>query len=134
MLSVPLPHRKQPLQRHAGGVLASQQLRALVTKRIISGKPAIEERQYQPASLDLRLGETAYRMLSSFLPEQWAISQRLTVSDLLPELQFHSHDRLKLSVALLAGIGVAVLIGQFEPKDHGSEAPPAAESAAMPSN
>ena len=35
-------------------------------------------------------------------------------SDLLPELQFHSHDRLKLSVALLAGLAVAVIIGLFE--------------------
>jgi zinc and cadmium transporter len=31
-------------------------------------------------------------------------------SDLLPELQFHSHDRLKLSVALLVGLSIAVLI------------------------
>ena len=35
-------------------------------------------------------------------------------SDLLPELQFHSHDRFKLSVALLAGLTIAVLIKQFE--------------------
>ncbi len=35
-------------------------------------------------------------------------------SDLLPELQFHSHDRFKLSAALLAGLSVAVLIGQLE--------------------
>lgn len=35
----------------------------------------------------------------------------ISCSDLLPELQFHSHDRVKLSLALLAGIGVAVLIG-----------------------
>lgn len=35
-------------------------------------------------------------------------------SDLLPELQFHSHDRFKLSVMLLAGLAVAVLIGLFE--------------------
>ena len=35
-------------------------------------------------------------------------------SDLLPELQFHSHDRFKLSIALLAGLTVAVLIKQFE--------------------
>jgi len=34
-------------------------------------------------------------------------------ADLLPELQFHSHDRLKLSVALLAGLAVAVLITRF---------------------
>jgi zinc and cadmium transporter len=41
----------------------------------------------------------------------------------LPELQFHSHDRLKLSVALLLGVGIAVLIGMIEPHDHGPEAP-----------
>lgn len=35
-------------------------------------------------------------------------------SDLLPELQFHSHDRFKLSFALIAGLAVAVLIGKFE--------------------
>ena len=35
-------------------------------------------------------------------------------SDLLPELQFHSHDRFKLSVALLAGISMAILIKQLE--------------------
>lgn len=35
-------------------------------------------------------------------------------SDLLPELQFHSHDRLKLSVALLVGVGIAMLIGLLE--------------------
>ena len=35
-------------------------------------------------------------------------------SDLLPELQFHSHDRFKLSAALLAGLTVAVLIKQIE--------------------
>jgi zinc and cadmium transporter len=39
-------------------------------------------------------------------------------SDLLPELQFHSHDRLKLSVALMLGIGIAVLIGVIEPHEH----------------
>ncbi len=32
----------------------------------------------------------------------------IALSDILPELQFHSHDRLKLSVALLAGFLVMV--------------------------
>lgn len=36
-------------------------------------------------------------------------------SDLLPELQFHSHDRLKLSIALLLGVGIAILIRLIEP-------------------
>jgi len=45
-------------------------------------------------------------------------------SDLLPELQFHSHDRFKLSVALLAGLAVAVLIKQFEADQPGPESVP----------
>jgi zinc and cadmium transporter len=45
-------------------------------------------------------------------------------SDLLPELQFHSHDRFKLSLALMAGLGIAVLVGQFEPADPGDAAEP----------
>jgi zinc and cadmium transporter len=48
-------------------------------------------------------------------------------SDLLPELQFHSHDRLKLSIALLLGVGIAVLIGQIEDHSHkGQENQPTA--------
>jgi zinc and cadmium transporter len=42
----------------------------------------------------------------------------IAASDLLPELQFHSHDRVKLSVALLAGLGLSVLIGRFEVAGH----------------
>jgi zinc and cadmium transporter len=49
-------------------------------------------------------------------------------SDLLPELQFHSHDRFKLSIALVAGLAVAVLIKQFEADQPGATAAPAAAS------
>jgi zinc and cadmium transporter len=42
-------------------------------------------------------------------------------SDLLPELQFHSHDRFKLSVALLMGLTLAVVIKQIE---NNQPAPP----------
>ena len=42
----------------------------------------------------------------------------IACADLLPELQFHSHDRLKLSVALAAGLLIAILIGKLEPSDH----------------
>jgi zinc and cadmium transporter len=45
----------------------------------------------------------------------------IACSDLLPELQFHSHDRFKLSIALIAGLGTAILIGQFETHDHSHE-------------
>ena len=42
----------------------------------------------------------------------------IAAADLLPELQFHSHDRIKLSLALLAGLVVAVAITQFAHADH----------------
>jgi zinc and cadmium transporter len=42
----------------------------------------------------------------------------IACADLLPELQFHSHDRIRLSLALLAGIGVAILIGLLEHSVH----------------
>jgi zinc and cadmium transporter len=42
----------------------------------------------------------------------------IAMSDLLPELQFHHHDRIPLSLALLAGLGVAVAIGYFESSGH----------------
>ena len=43
----------------------------------------------------------------------------IAMSDLLPELQFHRHDRIKLSVALVLGLALAWAIGQFEPHGHG---------------
>jgi zinc and cadmium transporter len=42
----------------------------------------------------------------------------IATSDLLPELQFHAHDRGKLTVALLAGLLLAAAIGKFEKFDH----------------
>jgi zinc and cadmium transporter len=38
----------------------------------------------------------------------------IALSDLLPELQFHAHDRWKLSIALLSGVALMALAGQFE--------------------
>lgn len=42
----------------------------------------------------------------------------IATSDLLPELQFHSHDRTKLSVSLLLGVALAYAIGIFETHGH----------------
>jgi len=58
----------------------------------------------------------------------------IATSDLLPEIQFHTHDRIKLSFALMAGLGVAVLIGRFETSghdhlDHDRDAPGVAQPA-----
>jgi zinc and cadmium transporter len=44
----------------------------------------------------------------------------IALSDLLPELQFHSHDRLKLSIALLTGFAIMGLTAVIEPGEHPS--------------
>jgi zinc and cadmium transporter len=43
----------------------------------------------------------------------------ISLSDLLPELQFHHHDRGKLSAALALGLAVAVAVAQMESVAHG---------------
>lgn len=40
----------------------------------------------------------------------------ISLSDLLPEIQFHHHDRLQLSLALLAGVLIAWSLLLIEPK------------------
>ena len=40
----------------------------------------------------------------------------ISLGDLLPEVHFHRHDRIKLSVALLLGVAVAYGIGFLEPE------------------
>lgn len=64
------------------GILPYQHLKDFVANGLIWADLPIEDRQIQPASLDLRLGTKAYRLLSSFLPEQTDITSRLNVMDL----------------------------------------------------
>lgn len=45
----------------------------------------------------------------------------IATSDLLPELQFHSHDRVKLSAALLLGISLAGALVWVESHGHAHE-------------
>ncbi len=58
----------------------------------------------------------------------------ISLSDLLPELQFHSHDRVKLSVALVLGLAVAMaaqLIEQHTGHVHPGQGEPAAAATEL---
>ena len=67
--------------RRLAGVLAFQELKdAVAAGWIVSSSPA-DERQFQPASLDLRLGSTAYQLRASFLPFRETVEARLTRPD-----------------------------------------------------
>ncbi len=50
------------------GILPSQAIRAMIGRGEIGASAAIPEEQIQPASIDLRLGNVAYRVRAGFLP------------------------------------------------------------------
>ena len=65
-----------PLYRK--GVLPCQHLeRAIAAGVIDAGRFTIPPENVQPASLDLRLGEVAYRIRCSFLPGHQAVEHRV---------------------------------------------------------
>ncbi|MEL6799505.1 MAG: 2'-deoxycytidine 5'-triphosphate deaminase [Pseudomonadota bacterium] len=66
------------------GVLPSQTLKTLIADGAITADPAIIPEQIQPASIDLRLGTTAYRVRASFLAGGGA-----SVADRLAEFEMH---------------------------------------------
>ncbi len=55
----------------------------------------------------------------------------IATSDLLPEVQFHSHDRLKLSLALLLGVALAaaIVLAETSGHEHKQQHPVAATDA-----
>jgi len=71
----------------ATGVLPSQTIKAMLDSGEIRADLAVPDGQIQPASLDLRLGTTAYRVRASFLSGR---NQR--VADRLSEFEMHRVD------------------------------------------
>ncbi|WP_212525648.1 2'-deoxycytidine 5'-triphosphate deaminase [Actibacterium sp. MT2.3-13A] len=69
------------------GVLPSQSISALIGSGALSGAPAITPEQIQPASLDLRLGNVAYRVRASFLA-----GAGRSVAERLEEFEMHRID------------------------------------------
>jgi dCTP deaminase len=59
------------------GVLPYQELRAAVGSGWVRAAVTLVESQYQPASLDLRLGTVAYQLRGSFLPYRESVERRL---------------------------------------------------------
>lgn len=53
----------------------------------------------------------------------------IACADLLPELQFHTHDRLKLSAALIVGLAISILIGHLGEGSHAHGPSPAPASS-----
>ncbi len=69
------------------GVIPNQQIEGMIASGALSADPAIIPEQIQPASLDLRLGNVAYRVRASFLAGHGA-----KVADRLDEFEMHRVD------------------------------------------
>jgi len=82
------------------GVLCYQQLKAAVKKNWIRCKVPVEERQFQPSSLDLRLGERAYRIVASFLPQNTKVLKRVEPD---PVIDMYETDLMMYSLDLRGG-------------------------------
>lgn len=70
-----------------GGILADHDIAALIEAGGIAPQRTIDDGQVQPASLDLRLGEIAYRVRASFMP-----GASSTVADKLAQFELHRID------------------------------------------
>ncbi|HSB60946.1 MAG TPA: 2'-deoxycytidine 5'-triphosphate deaminase, partial [Vicinamibacteria bacterium] len=64
-------------RRRTGGVLPDHELREAVRRGWIMAPTPLRDEQFQPSSLDLRLGEEAYQLKASFLPFREEVGRRL---------------------------------------------------------
>jgi dCTP deaminase len=74
------------------GILPMQSLAALVESGAVRSSSALDHDQIQPASIDLRLGDRAWRVRASYLP------RGRKVSDRLPDVLMHEMDLTKGAV------------------------------------
>ena len=72
---------------HTTGILPSQTIRDMIKSGQIISDVSITEKQIQPASIDLRLSDVAYRVQASFLPGQGS-----TVLEKLKTMEMHQID------------------------------------------
>ena len=102
------------------GILPADAIRDLLEKGAIVVPKRVEPDQVQPASLDLRLGEVAYRVRASFLP-----GPRVAVADRLQQLKLHEF-RLAEGAVLETGCVyiVPLMEGLWLPKDLSAAANP----------
>src|SRR3972149_2979215 len=70
----------------SNGTLPIQRLKQLIREGGIKASVPVQDKQLQPASMDLRLGNKAYRVRSSFLP------QHRRVDELLKDLFMYEID------------------------------------------
>ncbi|MEP3116459.1 2'-deoxycytidine 5'-triphosphate deaminase [Nisaea sp.] len=74
-------------EKRTTGILPSQTIREMIKGGQIASDTPVIDGQIQPSSIDLRLGDEAYRVRASFLP-----GRNATVADRLETLAMHKID------------------------------------------
>ncbi|RCK99957.1 MAG: dCTP deaminase [Candidatus Tokpelaia sp. JSC189] len=87
------------------GILADKNIIALFRSGAFASKKELDNDQIQPASLDLRLGEKAYRVRASFMP-----GPNIRVADKLERLKLHEIDLRKGAVLEMGCVYIVPLL------------------------
>ena len=113
-LSQPLrPERKT-------GILPSQEIRELISNGKVRSSAEISDAQIQPASMDLRLGNIAYRVQASFLP-----GRSVSLRDKIAELKIAEYDLSRPALLETNAVYVVPLLESLAlPHDIGGKANP----------
>ena len=109
-----------PVLAGRSGLLPRQGIRELVERGWLAAADPLQDAQFQPASLDLRLGRHAYRVRASFLP-----GARSSVEDKLEVLRW---ERIDLSRGAIFERGCVYVVELAERLDL----PPTMSAAANP--
>ena len=120
-IAILLPELEKELHEiSASGIFPSQKIEELIKAGCISAKTPISDSQIQPASIDLRLGATAYRVRASFLP-----GEKTTVRGKVDDLVMHEIDLTKPSVLEKGCVYIVPLMEELHlPKSISGKANP----------
>jgi dCTP deaminase len=104
----------------AGGILPDQMIAALASAGGVRSAVPFAEDQIQPASLDLRLGNVAYRVRASFLP-----GPQSKVEDRIAQLRLHEIDLSEGAVLETGCVHIVALLESLDlPHDISASANP----------
>src|SRR5271155_937143 len=106
--------------RRAPGILPSQEIEELIRNGKIRSRVPFSGDQIQPASIDMRLGNVAYRVRASFIP-----SKKFLISAKIRELQLEEIDLSQPALLHAGDLYIIPLIESLElPGDMRGKANP----------
>ncbi len=103
------PETKSSVDGVTTGILPDRDIAKLIEGGRISAEGGVDQSQIQPASLDLRLGATAWRVRASFLP-----GKASTVQAKIDRLKMHQIDLTKPVVLEKGCVYIAELMEELK--------------------